>query len=118
MALPLVYYAFRCVLGLVAPRREMEIDGELVGPNIDIARVSFSDDVLAIENETWVAVSEHEATWGRVEFVPDDDSDNCLFWEYVDGLVNVRVFGTLLQIDLRYCNQPDCPRSGREGGAE
>lgn len=113
-----VSYVARNTADGYPPPLELELDGKLVeSDTVDLYR-GVDSPLLAIENEDWAVLKQGEATWGRVEFVPDDDSDNCLFWRLVNGVFQIRAFGTMIQLDLFHINQPDSPSSSGEGGVK
>lgn len=111
-----VTYVGRVGAGGRAPLLELEADGRLLPADRPGKAKYVSISELAIESELWYPLNHTMASSGRVEFVPDDDSDNCLFWLVTGSIVQIRAFGTILQLDLTHIDRPDQPATPDLGG--
>lgn len=112
-----VTYVARVGPGGKTPHLEIEANGRLLSSNQPSHAAPVTLTALAVEEEFWAPLNSAEATHGRVEIIPDDDSDNCLFWQLDGGIIQVRAFGTILQLDVNHIKQP-CSRLIRNKGGE
>lgn len=112
-----VTYAARCGHGGKLPSLELEADGRLLPSDRPGHAAPVTLTALAVEEEFWAPLNHAMANSGRMEFVPDDDSDNCLFWLISGNIIQIRAFGSIIQLDVSHLNQPPGPSTLEIGGA-
>jgi len=100
------------------PLLELEADGKLLSSDRPGHASHVTLTRLAVEQEFWAPLNHAMADYGRVEIVRDDPSDDCLFWCIHQGVIQIRAYGTILQIDVSHLNQPSAPSGSGERGEE
>lgn len=113
-----VTYVARLGSGGKSPLLELEADGRLLPADRPGKAAPVTITALAVEQEFWAPLNHAMAHEGRMEFVPDDDSDNCLFWMISGSIIQIRAFGSIIQLDVSHINQPDSPSGSGERGEE
>jgi hypothetical protein len=111
-----VTYVARCGQRGKLPLLELEANGQLLPSDRPGKAVPVTLTALAVEEEFWAPLNHGMAHFGRMEFVPDDDSDNCLFWLISGNIIQIRAFGSIIQLDVSHINQPLDPSTLEIGG--